>query len=277
MEREKKVKAGGFLLRLFQGLLIGISGVLPGISGGVLCVVFGVYKPVMEVLSSPFKKLKEHWRLLLPIAVGSAVGFIVLVHGVSSLLKNYENLATCVFAGLILGTLPSLIRTAGKEKRTTKSYTAFFVSFAIFFALFMFLEHGVGFSITPSFVWFVFAGAIWGISIVLPGLSSSAILLFLDLFEPIVEGAKHLDFGVLIPLAIGGIGAIVLFSRLVNMLYEKHFSVMSHIIIGIVVATTIPIIPLHFTSVSAFFAQFALIALGFGVAMLFDYIGNKLQ
>ncbi|MBQ4598950.1 MAG: DUF368 domain-containing protein [Clostridia bacterium] len=277
MEREKKVKAGGFLLRLFQGMLVGISGVLPGISGGVLCVVFGVYKPVMEVLSSPFKKIKEHWRLLLPIAVGSAVGFILLVHGVSSLLKNYEALATCVFAGLILGTLPSLIRTAGKEKRTAKSYTAFFVSFAIFFTLFMFLEHGVGFSITPSFLWFALAGAIWGISIVLPGLSSSAILLFLDLFEPIIEGAKHFDFGVLIPLAVGGVGAIVLFAKLINMLYEKHFSVMSHIIIGIVVATTIPIIPLHFASVSAFFVQFVLIVLGFGVAMLFGYVGNKLQ
>lgn len=277
MEREKKVKAGGFLLRLFQGMLVGISGVLPGISGGVLCVVFGVYKPVMEVLSSPFKKIKEHWRLLLPIAVGSAVGFILLVHGVSSLLKNYEALATCVFAGLILGTLPSLIRTAGKEKRTARSYTAFFVSFAIFFTLFMFLEHGVGFSITPSFLWFALAGAIWGISIVLPGLSSSAILLFLDLFEPIIEGAKHFDFGVLIPLAVGGVGAIVLFAKLINMLYEKHFSVMSHIIIGIVVATTIPIIPLHFASVSAFFVQFVLIVLGFGVAMLFGYVGNKLQ
>lgn len=277
MEREKKVKAGGFLLRLFQGLLIGISGVLPGISGGVLCVVFGIYKPIMEVFSSPFKRLKEHWRLLLPIAVGGAAGFVLLMHGVSSLLKNYETLATCVFAGLILGTLPSLVRTAGKEKRTAKSYTAFFVSFVICFSLFMFLEHGVGFSITPSFFWYVLAGAIWGISIVLPGLSSSAILLFLNLFEPIINGAKHLDFGVLIPLAIGGVGAIVLFAKLVNTLYEKHFSVMSHIIIGIVVATTIPIIPLHFESVAAFFVQIALIVLGFGVAMLFDYIGNKLQ
>lgn len=277
MEKEKKEIAGGFLLRLFQGLLIGISGVLPGISGGVLCVVFGVYKPVMEVFSSPFKKLKEHWRLLLPIALGSAVGFVLLVYGVSSMLKSNEALATCVFAGLILGTLPSLIRTAGKEKRTASSYTAFFLSFTVFFALFMFLQHGMGISITPSFFWYVFAGAIWGISIVLPGLSSSAILLFLDLFEPIVSGAKHLDFGVLIPLAVGGIGAIVLFAKLINLLYEKHFSVMSHIIIGIVVATTIPLIPLHFASISAFFLQFVLIALGFGVAMLFGYVGNKLQ
>ncbi len=182
-----------------------------------------------------------------------------------------------MFAGLILGTLPSLIRTAGKEKRTTGSYTAFFVSFVICFALFMFLEHGVALSITPSFFWFVLAGAIWGISIVLPGLSSSAILLFLGLFEPIVDGAKHFDLGVLIPLGIGGVGAIILFAKLVNMLYEKHFSVVSHIIIGIVVATIIPIIPLHFASIGAFFAQLFWIALGFCVAVLFDRIGCKLE
>ncbi len=277
MEQVKKKKAGSFLLRLLQGLIIGISGVLPGVSGGVLCVVFGIYKPVMEVFSSPLKKLKEHWKLLLPVGIGGALGFFLLVHAVSSVLKSYETLATCVFAGLILGTLPSLIRTAGKEKRTAGSYTAFFISFVLFFASFMYLQYGVGISLTPSFFWYVLAGAIWGVSIVLPGLSSSAILIFLGLFEPMADGAKHFDFGVLIPLAIGGAAAIILLSKLVNMLYEKHFSVMSHIIIGIVVATTIPIIPLRFASVSAFFVEIALIVLGFVTAVFFDHLGNKLQ
>lgn len=277
MEREKKKKAGGFLLRLFQGLLIGVSGVLPGVSGGVLCVVFGIYKPVMEVFSAPLKKLKEHWRLLLPVGIGSAAGFFLLVRAVSSVLENYESLATCVFAGLILGTLPSLIRTAGKEKRTAGSYTAFFISFAFFFVWFMYLQYGVGFSITPSFFWFVLSGVIWGLSIVLPGLSSSAILLFLGLFEPIVSGAESLNFGVLIPLAIGGVAAIVFLSKAVNVLYEKHFSVMSHIIIGIVVATTIPIIPTHFTGFIDFLVQVALIVIGFAAAILFDRIGSKVQ
>lgn len=274
---ETKKKKLGILLRLFQGLLIGIGGVLPGVSGGVLCVVFGIYKPLMEVLAAPLQKWKEHWRMLLPVGMGSAIGFFLLVRLVSSLLQNYEALATCTFAGLILGTLPSLIRTAGKVKRTAASYTALFVSFTLFFALFMYLDYGVGIHITPSFFWFLLAGAVWGISIVLPGLSSSAVLIFLDLFEPLVEGAKHFDLGVLIPLAVGGVGVIVLLSRLVNMLYEKHFSVMSHSIIGIVLATTIPILPTAFTGIADFFVQLSLIILGFLAAVLFDRMGGKVQ
>lgn len=276
MEATKKKKIS-FILRLFQGLLIGVGGVLPGVSGGVLCIVFGIYKPLMEVLASPFQKLKEHWKTLLPVAIGSLVGFFLLVQAVSAVLQNYESLATCVFAGLILGTLPSLVRTAGKEKRGVPSFVAFFLSFACFFTLFSFLEHGIGVQIEPSFVWFLLAGAIWGISIVLPGLSSSAVLIFLGLFEPMVEGAKAFDLGVLLPLVIGGVGVIVLLSKLVNRLYARHFSVMSHVIIGIVLATTLPILPTQFANTADFFVQFAFIVLGFVSAMLFDYMGSKVQ
>ena len=274
---ETTKKKIGFVLRLLQGALIGVGGVLPGVSGGVLCVAFGLYKPLMEVLASPLQKLKLHWKTLLPVGIGAAAGFFLLVRLVSALLQNYEALATCVFAGLILGTLPSLIRTAGRERRTVGSYISFFVSFLCFFALFAFLEHGVGVQITPSFLWFLLAGAIWGISIVLPGLSSSAILIFLGLFEPLVAGAEQFDLSVLLPLAIGGVGAIVLLSKVVNMLLERHFSVMSHIIIGIVLATTLPILPMHFTDVGDLLVQIALVILGFVAAMLFDYMGSRIQ
>jgi len=271
----------GFLLRLLQGSLIGISGILPGVSGGVLCVAFGFYKPIMEVFASPKTKLKEYWKLLLPLGIGAAAGCLGLARLVSVALENYESLATCVFAGLILGTLPSLLRTAGKEKRSAGSYIAFFVSFLMFFALFVYLEYGVGIRMLPfasgaaEFWGFVLAGAIWGISIVLPGLSSSAILLFLGLLEPITSLTKSLDFGILLPLALGGISVILLFSKLANYLYEKHFSVMSHIILGIVVATTIPILPMRFSSLGAAVVQIALLVLGFAVAQLFDWLGKK--
>ena len=65
MEATRKKKIN-FVLRLFQGLLIGVGGILPGVSGGVLCIVFGIYKPLMEVLASPVQKLREHWKTLLP-------------------------------------------------------------------------------------------------------------------------------------------------------------------------------------------------------------------
>ena len=58
-----------------QGALIGLGAVLPGISGGVLCVVFGIYRPVMELLSSPFKRFRTHVPKLLPVIIGAAVDF----------------------------------------------------------------------------------------------------------------------------------------------------------------------------------------------------------
>ena len=65
-----------FLLRLLQGGLIGLGAVLPGISGGVLCVIFGIYKPIMELLSDPFHALKKHLGLLIPVIAGGALGFL---------------------------------------------------------------------------------------------------------------------------------------------------------------------------------------------------------
>ena len=277
MEAAKKKKTSGFLLRLLQGLFIGISGVLPGVSGGVLCVAFGIYKPIMEVFSAPLRKMKQHWKLLLPVGIGAAIGFFLLVRIVSSVLENHATLATCAFVGLILGTLPSLVRTAGKETRKASAYLSFFISFLFFFALFMYLEYGVGLYIPPSFFGFLLAGAIWGISIILPGLSSSAILIFLGIFEPIVNGAKHFDFGILLPLAIGGITVIALLSKLVNRLYEKHFSVMAHAILGLVIATIIPILPRRFENATSVFLQMGLIVIGFFAAVLLDRIGTNVN
>ncbi|MFQ6829691.1 MAG: undecaprenyl phosphate translocase family protein [Acutalibacter sp.] len=74
--KEKNTGVLRLVLRVLQGMLIGVGAVLPGISGGVLCVVFGIYKPIMELLSSPIKKWKTHVPRLLPVIVGAALGFL---------------------------------------------------------------------------------------------------------------------------------------------------------------------------------------------------------
>ena len=56
-----------FFLKLIQGIVIGIGAVLPGISGGVLSVVFGVYQPIMEFLADPVSCLKTHLPVLFPV------------------------------------------------------------------------------------------------------------------------------------------------------------------------------------------------------------------
>ena len=96
------------LLRLGQGFIIGAGGILPGISGGVLSVIFGIYRPVMEVLAHPLNGLRRHLSLLLPVGAGAILGFLCGGGLILVLFDRSEKLATCLFIGLILGTLPSL-------------------------------------------------------------------------------------------------------------------------------------------------------------------------
>lgn len=270
------VPLGGWILRFVQGLIIGVGGILPGVSGGVLCVVFGLYRPVMEVCAAPFKNLKKYLGLLLPVALGAAVGCFGLAHLVGAAMQAYPDYATAAFVGLILGTLPALLRTAREKPASRGSAPAFFTSFVLFFALFLLLGRGDGLAIQPNFFWYLLTGVIWGVSIVLPGLSLSSILIFLGLFAPLVEGAKNLDFAVLLPVGIGGIGAIMLLARLMNRLFARYPAVMSYIILGVVAATTIPLIPTGFASVADFFVRLFLLIVGFAVALAFDRLGTKL-
>ena len=81
-----------FLVRMLQGMLIGLGAVLPGISGGVLCVIFGIYRPVMELLSNPRKYFFTHIRKLLPVILGGAVGSYIVAFGYEFMrTRNKEN------------------------------------------------------------------------------------------------------------------------------------------------------------------------------------------
>ena len=116
--KEKNTGVLRLVLRVLQGMLIGVGAVLPGISGGVLCVVFGIYKPVMELLSSPVKKFKTHVPRLLPVIVGAALGFLGVAKVLAFFLEKYPDQSVCLFVGLIGGMLPSLFREAGEQGRT---------------------------------------------------------------------------------------------------------------------------------------------------------------
>lgn len=103
-----------FLGKVLQGALIGLGAVLPGISGGVLSVVFGVYRPIMELLSDPVHKWRTHLPELFPYMIGSAAGFLGVANLLSYVLETYPEQSVCVFVGLIGGMLPSLWQGSGR-------------------------------------------------------------------------------------------------------------------------------------------------------------------
>lgn len=105
-----------FFIRIVQGALIGLGAVLPGISGGVLCVIFGIYKPVMELLSHPFRNFKTHVPKLIPVIIGMGVGFLGIANLLAFFLEKYPNPSVCLFVGLIAG-MAALPVSGGRGER----------------------------------------------------------------------------------------------------------------------------------------------------------------
>lgn len=191
-----------FALRVVQGALIGVSAILPGISGGVLGVVFGVYRPLMELLSHPIRAFKTYAALLLPILIGWVIGFVGLARAVEWMFRSSFDLAVWLFIGLIAGMVPALFKEAGKEGRTKGSFIALGVSTAVFLA-FLLLVGRWTLSIRPNVFWYLVSGALWGVSLVIPGMSSSSLLIFLGLYQPMTKGIADLSPLVILPLLAG--------------------------------------------------------------------------
>ena len=240
--KEKNTGVLRLVLRVLQGMLIGVGAVLPGISGGVLCVVFGIYKPVMELLSSPLKKFKTHVPKLLPVIVGAALGFLGVAKVLAFFLEKYPDQSVCLFVGLIGGMLPSLLREAGEQGRTKGSWISAGVAFVLVLSLLLSLNV-LSVTILPSFGWYLFCGFCMALSIIAPGMSFSTLLMPLGLYTPLVDGIGSLDFQVLLPAGIGAVVTILCLAKAIDALFTHFYNLAFHAIVGIVVAAILVIIP----------------------------------
>ena len=244
MRRKRDRNFGIRWLRdLLCGVLIGAGAILPGVSGGVLAVVFDIYRPFMEVLTHPREAIPKYWRWFLPIGLGCAIGFLGFAKGIAAAIDVSSTVTTWLFIGLIVGTVPSLFREAGKEGRSIGSWVSMAVcAGAIFFSLF-YVGKVICVTVEPNFWWYNFCGALWGMSRVIPGLTSASVLMALGLYQPMLEGLARLDFLVLSACLPGMVLTILLLARLVSWFFRKHYSIAFHGIFGIVLASTLVIIP----------------------------------
>ena len=257
------------LLRFLQGALIGTGAILPGISGGVLCVAFGIYESMMAFLSHPRSSFKSNYKILLPVIVGGAVGFILLAKVVESLLAASAVLAISLFCGLICGTVPDLMKksaAAGAEK----GWSFFIIALIASFTFFHILDSGMEGHISPNFGWYIFCGVIWGLSMIVPGLSSSSILLFMGLYQPMAEGIGNIDFGVLIPMMLGFIVTVAVCAKIMNRLIQQHYGVLSKFILGFVVSSVLMIVPTSFSGILQLILGILCFAIGFILARMMD-------
>ncbi len=279
-DEEQEVKPWSpvtMLKNFICGAAIGGGAILPGVSGGVLCVVFGVYRSIMELFSHPIRALKKNWRMFLLVGIGWLFGFWIFAKVIEFLFAKSEMMATWLFIGLIIGTIPSIYKEAGKHGRSKGSFVSMFIAFVALTSLLTYVQYGKFIQVTPGFGWYVFSGALWGISMVVPGMTSSSILMSLGLYESLNSGIADFDMGIILPWILGMAGTALLLARIVNYLFEKYYSYAFHAVVGIVLASTIVIIPLHYNNILQFLAGILFGVSGFIIAYLSDKMDLKVK
>ena len=262
-----------WLLRVVKGVLVGVGFITPGLSGGVLAVVFGIYEPLMRWLGNLREKFLQNLVYFIPVGIGGALGVVAFSAVVDWAFANYAAQFTWLFIGFISGTFPSLLKTSGKEGRKPWHWALLAVMAALTVFAMRTLENSSFSQLTPSFTNWLLSGFLMGLGAVVPGMSPSNFLIYFGLYDKMAAGISRLDFGVIIPILIGGVLCVLIFARLVSLLFKKHYAVMYHLILGIVVGSTIAIIPRGVTGVSVI----AVCALLFVVGAVISYLLAKLD
>lgn len=259
------------------GALIGAGAILPGVSGGVLAVVFDIYRPFMEVLTHPRTALPKYWRWLPALGLGWAVGFLGFAKGIAAAIDRSDTVTTWLFIGLIVGTVPSLFREAGKEGRSAAACVSLVVCAVSVFAGLFYVGRVAQYSVTPNFWWYNFCGVLWGMGIVIPGMTSSSVMMALDLYQPMLEGLANLDFLVLSASLPGLVLTVLLLARLVNWLFQRFYGVAFHGILGVVVASTLVIVPTRYDGAGEILLCVLCCGGGFLLAFFLDRLDRRIR
>lgn len=262
---EKRGRAR-WLRDLLCGVLIGAGAILPGVSGGVLAVVFDIYRPFMEVLTRPRRAVPQYWRMLIPLGLGWAAGFLGIAKGISAAMTFSDAATYWLFIGLIAGTAPSLFREAGKEGRSAAAWGSFLLCAAAVFAGLFYVSRVIRVQVEPNFWWYNFCGALWGMGVVIPGMTSSSVMMALGLYQPMLEGLARLDLLVLSAALPGMFLTIALLARLVTWFFRRHYAAAFHGILGFVAASTLVIVPTQYTGPGEMVLSALLCAAGFALA-----------
>jgi putative membrane protein len=243
-DNSKKFNPGvDWIVRLLKGIMVGIGFITPGLSGGVLAVVFGIYEPMIRFLGNLRHKFIQNVLFFIPVGIGGVIGVVAFSAVVDIAFRYHAALFIWLFIGFIAGTFPSLFKTAGKQGRNWKHWLvlALFAVGTLF--LMRWMESIRTVQLTPSFTNWLMSGALIGLGVVVPGMSPSNFLIYLGLYQPMAAGLRVLDLGVAVPLALGLILIVLILAKLIAWLFKKFYAFMYHFILGVVVGSTLAIIP----------------------------------
>lgn len=235
---------GRWIARLFKGIAVGIGAILPGLSGGVLAVIFKLYDPLIRFLANLRRNFVKNVLFFIPVAIGVILGILLFSLVVEAAFGRFAAQFICLFIGFVVGTFASLYRQAGKRGRTPKHLVILaLAAVAIFSLMFIGGQSGELLSVEPNTLIWAAAGALVGLGLIVPGMSPSNFLIYFGLYDQMAAAITAFDFGTIIPLAIGLILCVLVLAKAAEWAFDHYYAGMYHFILGMVVGSSIAIFP----------------------------------
>ena len=219
--------------RFLKGIIVGLGGIAPGLSGSVLLIIFGLYQKTLDAIGSLFTDWRNKLRFLLPLVAGMLTGVLLFSKLIDFLIHSYEVPTRFCFLGLILGTVPMVWKEVRKEGFSRQHYLL--VALAAAFGTWMFTGNAGNFPqvTTPSLLQCVLLGVCVAATAIVPGVDPAVFLSSLGFYEMYVAALAEFDLSILIPMVPGlAVGAIAI-SFCMSLLFKRFYTVTYSIIFGI--------------------------------------------
>ena len=220
----------------WKGIIVGIGGVAPGLSGSVLLIIFGLYQKTLEALGTLLVSFKKNIRFLGPLVAGMFVGVLLFSKVVDFFLNNYEMPTRFCFLGLILGTLPMVHQEMTKEGFSKKYYLIVVATAAAGLWFFSANPHLFPEVTNPTFLHSVVLGVVVAAATIIPGVEPSVIMSSLGLYELYIASLADVNLRVLLPMLVGLAFGAVGISYGMSVLFKRHYAASFAVIFGIFLA-----------------------------------------
>ena len=218
---------------LFKGIIVGLGGVAPGLSGSVLLIIFGLYQKTLEALGSLLTHFRKNVRFLAPLVAGMFLGVLLFSKLIDFFLNAYEMPTRFCFLGLILGTLPMVWQEVRKEGFSGGYYAV--IALAALAGIWFFTVNPNAFpQVTdPTLLQKLLLGVAVAATAIIPGVDPAVFLSTLGLYEMYVSALANLELSILIPM-VGGlaVGAVVISSAM-SWLFRRFYTASFSVIFGI--------------------------------------------
>ena len=234
---------------IYRGLLMGASDVIPGVSGGTLALLLGIYDRLIEAINGLFsREWKKHLSFLVPLGIGVAIAIFSLAKLIVWLQNNYPAPLHFFFLGLILGVLPYLFTHAKVSETFKPIHYIILVVGAVLIGSIEFMDVSAGQTIienrsTMIYVYLFFSGFLASAAMILPGISGSMIMLVIGAYFTIMNAIKNLYLDVIIVTGIGIAIGIFTMSRLIAYFLQKYRTGTFACVIGFVIGSLVIVFP----------------------------------